>query len=103
MSLLIKRHPWSANTNIHTETSVFSDSTSLSEYSPSEVSTNYSKPIRHLFLVRHGQYQRYRTEFDGHLTAKGQKQAWYAANFLISQLPENVLFDSLTHSDSKIR
>jgi hypothetical protein len=35
------------------------------------------------------------------LTPIGQKQALYAANFLQSQLPDNVLFDSLTHSDSK--
>ncbi|UJR34174.1 hypothetical protein I4U23_021581 [Adineta vaga] len=100
MSILVKRYPWSANTNVHSETSFTTDNTSLSDLSPSEISrTNYSKPVRHLYLIRHGQYQRERSESDGHLTAKGQKQALYAANFLISQLPENVLFDSLTHSD----
>lgn len=51
--------------------------------------------------MRHGQYQRRRTQSDGHLTEIGEKQATYAANFLSSQLPENVLFDSLTHSDSE--
>ena len=89
MSLLIKRYPRSISSI---------DSPSISNDS----SISDDQPVRHLFLVRHGQYQRQRTESDGHLTAKGQRQAWYAANFLISQLPENVLiFDSLTHSDSK--
>jgi len=87
MSLLVKRHQRSKSP----ETTVSIDN------NQSELSEN---PVRHLFLVRHGQYQRYRTQSDGYLTAKGKKQAWYAANFLISQLPENVLFDSLTHSDS---
>jgi hypothetical protein len=107
MSFLLKRHKWSINSNSNTETTFASDSPSLSNKSSiddnqSELSESLNKPIRHLFLVRHGQYERRRTQSDGHLTAVGQKQAWYAANFLQSQLPENVLFDSLTHSDSKI-
>jgi hypothetical protein len=91
MSFLVKRHQWFNKT----ETTFSNNSSSISNKNPSE------NPVRHLFLVRHGQYQRRRTQTDGYLTAKGQKQAWYAANFLISQLPDNVLFDSLTHSDSK--
>ena len=97
MSFLVKRHQWSKN---NTETTYSTDSSSSISDNQSELSEN---PVRHLFLVRHGQYQRQRTQTDGHLTAKGQKQAWYAANFLISQLPDNVLFDSLTHSDSKTK
>jgi hypothetical protein len=97
MSFLVKRHQSSKN---YTETTYSTDSSSRSNQSFG--SDHQSElPVRHLFLVRHGQYQRRRTQSDGHLTDKGQKQAWYAANFLISQLPENVLFDSLTHSDSK--
>ena len=106
MSSLVKRRKWSVNTNSQTEKTFTSDSTSISNKSSiddnqSELSENSNKPVRHLYLVRHGQYQRRRTQSDGHLTAKGQTQASYAANFLISQLPDNVLFDSLTHSDSK--
>lgn len=86
MSCLNKRRQWSKG----------SDSSSVS--TKSSIDEN---PVRHLFLVRHGQYQRRRTDSDGHLTIKGEKQAWYAANFLIRQLPENILFDSLTHSDSE--
>lgn len=63
--------------------------------------TSENDPVRHLYLVRHGQYERERTQTDGHLTNNGEKQAWYAADFLISQLPDDVRFDSLTHSDSK--
>jgi len=105
MSVLVKRHQWFVNTNTNTESTLTSDSTSISnrssfDNSPSDLSETSHKPVRHLFLVRHGQYQRRRTQSDGQLTIQGQKQAWYAANFLISQLPENVLFDSLTHSDS---
>jgi hypothetical protein len=96
MSILVKRYSWSENRSTNTET-IYSIDSSISD-NQSELS---EYPVRHLFLVRHGQYQRQRTQPDGHLTAKGQKQAWYAANFLISQLPDNVLFDSLTHSDSK--
>jgi hypothetical protein len=94
MSLLVKR---SENRNTNTETIYSIESPSISNQS----SISDDQPVRHLFLVRHGQYQRQRTDFDGHLTAKGQTQACYAANFLISQLPDNVLFHSLTHSDSK--
>ena len=68
---------------------------SSTDDSQSEFSNHPSRPVRHLFLIRHGQYQRRRTQSDGHLTAKDQKQAWYTANFLLSQLPEDVLFDSL--------
>jgi hypothetical protein len=92
MSFLVKRHKWSINRNSNTETI---------DDSPSELTESSTKPVRHLFLVRHGQYQRQQTQSDGHLTPIGQKQALYAANFLQSQLPYNVLFDSLTHSDSK--
>ncbi|CAF3855516.1 unnamed protein product [Rotaria sp. Silwood1] len=104
MSLVVKRRKWCVNTNTNTKTTLTTDSSSISnksstDDSQSEFSESYNKPVRHLFLVRHGQYQRERTQSDGHLTARGQKQAWYAANFLISQLPDNVLFDSLTHSD----
>jgi len=103
MSLLVKRHQWSENRSTNTETIYSIDSSSVSN--KSSISNNQSElnenPVRHLFLVRHGQYQRQRTQPDGHLTAKGQKQAWYAANFLISQIPDNILFDSLTHSDSR--
>ncbi|CAF3989513.1 unnamed protein product [Rotaria magnacalcarata] len=104
MSLIIKRHKWSLNTNTNTETTLTTDSASTSNKSStddnqSELSVSYNKPVRHLFLVRHGQYQRRRTQSDGHLTVQGQNQAWYAANFLMSQLPDDVLFDSLTHSD----
>ncbi|CAF0726401.1 unnamed protein product [Adineta steineri] len=99
MSSLVKRHRRYINTNTNTDTPSTSDSTSISNTSSFELSENYNKSVRHLFLVRHGQYQRQRTESDGHLTDKGEKQAWYAANFLISQLPDDVLFDSLTHSD----
>jgi hypothetical protein len=103
---LVKRHKWSVNTNTNTETTITTDSTSVSnktstDGNQSELSESYNKPVRHLFLVRHGQYQRRRTQSDGHLTVKGQRQASCAANFLISQLPDNILFDSLTHSDSK--
>jgi hypothetical protein len=87
MSLLVKRHQWSKSPE-----KILSIDNNQSELS--------QNPVRHLFLIRHGQYQRYRTQSDGYLTTKGKKQAWYAANFLISQLPSNVLFDSLTHSDS---
>ncbi|CAF0737076.1 unnamed protein product [Didymodactylos carnosus] len=55
--------------------------------------------VRHLYLVRHGQYQRLTTQGDGNLTEKGQQQAVFAANYLATELPEDVLFDSLTHSD----
>ena len=97
MSLLVKR---SKNRNTNTETIYSIESPSISNQS--SISDDQSEsPVRHLFLIRHGQYQRQRTDSDGHLTAKGQRQACYAANFLISQLPDNVLFHSLTHSDSK--
>lgn len=102
MSVVIRRSLLSENTSDYSETGSSSDisdrSISISSDNPSDLSTN---PIRHLFLVRHGQYERQRTTADGHLTLKGQKQAWYAARFLISQLPDNILFDSLIHSDSK--
>lgn len=94
MSFVIKRRSLSETTSVNSE--ITSCSSDLSE--TSRLSSN---PVRHLYLVRHGQYERHRTIADGHLTLRGQKQAWHAANFLISQLPENVLFDSLTHSDSK--
>ena len=80
------------------------DSPSMNNESIDSSSENYfqENPVRHLFLVRHGQYERERNQSDGHLTSNGEKQAWYAADFLISQLPDNVFFDSLTHSDSKM-
>lgn len=92
MSVLTKRYRYSPS----------NDSESI-QSSESSIRSNTSceNPVRHLFLVRHGQYERERTQNDGHLTTIGEKQAWYAADFLLSQLPENVLFDSLTHSDSK--
>ena len=104
MSFVVKKRRCFANTNA--EITLTNDNTSISDTcstddNQSETSKSSNKPVRHLFLVRHGQYQRRRTQFDGHLTSRGQKQAWYAANFLISQLPDDVLFDSLTHSDSK--
>ena len=104
MMSLVKRHRWS--TNASRSASETTENTSLptnssTDESQSEFSNHPSRPVRHLFLIRHGQYQRRRTQSDGHLTAKGQKQAWYTANFLLSQLPDDVLFDSLTHSDSK--
>lgn len=107
MSLIIKRHKCSVNKNTNSNTTSTIDSASTSNRSStddnqSEFSDSYNKPVRHLFLVRHGQYQRQRTQSDGHLTARGQKQAWYAANFLMSQLPDDVLFDSLTHSNSNL-
>jgi len=93
MSLLVKRYQWSKN---NTETIYSTDSSSRTN--KSSINDNQSELNEN--LVRHDQYQRQRTQSDGHLTAKGQKQACYAAHFLISQLPDNVLFDSLTHSDS---
>ena len=92
MSVLTKRQRYSPS----------NDSESI-QSSESSIRSNTSceNPVRHLFLIRHGQYERERTQNDGHLTTSGEKQAWYAADFLLSQLPENVLFDSLTHSDSK--
>lgn len=89
MSELIQRHP------THDSESIRSTDTSI------QSNLTCEHPVRHLFLVRHGQYERERTQTDGHLTTIGEKQAWYAADFLISQLPDDVLFDSLTHSDSK--
>ena len=105
---LVKRQRWSSNENISTEATVTIDNSNTSNASSTEENrsastASQSKPVRHLFLVRHGQYQRRRTQFDGHLTAKGQKQAWHTANFLRSQLPDDVPFDSLTHSNSKTR
>lgn len=113
---LVKRTKWSNNSNLNiesiqtpdsisvstnsTNTSQSSSATSISE-SQTTISDEQTKPVRHLFLVRHGQYQRRRTQSDGHLTEIGERQANYAAHFLSSQLPENVLFDSLTHSDSE--
>lgn len=115
---LVKRKKWLNNSNRTTESTLSSDSISVSTNtssisdsqlsstssvaeSQSTISDEQTKPVRHLFLVRHGQYQRKRTQSDGHLTEIGEKQATYAADFLSSQLPDNVLFDSLTHSDSK--
>ena len=104
MMSFVKRHRWS--TNASRSASETTENTSLptnssTDDSQSEFSNHPSRPVRHLFLIRHGQYQRRRTQSNGHLTAKGQKQARYTANFLLSQLPDDVLFDSLTHSDSK--
>ena len=98
---LVKRHRWSANASSSPAESISLQTTASTADTQSELSEYPSRPVRHLFLVRHGQYQRRRTQADGHLTAKGQKQASYTANFLLSQLPDDVRFDSLTHSDSK--
>lgn len=105
---LVERTQWSNNSNLNIESIRTPDSISVStsstissqSSSTTSISDERMKPVRHLFLVRHGQYQRRRTHSDGHLTEIGERQANYAAHFLSSQLPENVLFDSLTHSDS---